>query len=124
MARVGLEVFQAVSFQFQICWNRSRVEEYVIAVAAIDPDAGGHLLSGSAPARDLAALENLRADASSREVGGTDEAVVARPDYENVRGVHASLTPSGAVLASATAHIRERMLRLSGPALGPIRLAL
>ena len=64
--------------------NRSRIQEDVVAEATIDADAGRHLFGGGAPARDRAALENLSADARSREIGGTDEAVMTSSNDENL----------------------------------------
>ena len=40
----------------------------------------------------LAALDHFDAQAGHREIGGAGEAVMARPDDDNVRLVHASFS--------------------------------
>jgi hypothetical protein len=43
-------------------------------------------------AERLAALDHLHAQAGHREIGGAGEAVMARPDDDNIRLVHASFS--------------------------------
>ena len=89
--RAALDDAQAVSASLQV-GDDLRIEQADGVGRDRIAEAGMEFLGHRGAADHLAALDHLHAQARHGEIGRAGEAVVARPDDDNVRLVHASFS--------------------------------